>query len=107
MFGLSEGYREEIVGRVVRNLLDVQILRLVEVEPLWGYRIKKQFESDFNVKLRHGALYPTLNVLEQRGFLLSRRQQKDGRARKVYAITTSGREFLSSYYGVLREQIRC
>jgi len=102
---MGEAYRKEIVERITRNLLDLQLLRLVQAQPLWGYRIKKKVETDFQVKLRHGALYPMLNSLEQRGFLTSQKQQQGGRARKVYTITKSGRKFLQVYYNILREQI--
>jgi PadR family transcriptional regulator PadR len=78
---------------------------LVKTQPLWGYKIKKKVEASFNVKLRHGALYPTLNSLEQNGFLESKKEQKDGRARKVYSITTKGIEYLQSYYTVVKEQL--
>jgi len=78
---------------------------MVKTEPIWGYKIKKQVEANFNIKLRHGALYPALNSLEKKGFLESYKQQKDGRARKVYNITTCGREYLQTYYCVLAEQI--
>jgi len=78
---------------------------MVKAQPLWGYKIKKQVEANFNVKLRHGALYPALNSLEQNGFLESQKQQKDGRARKVYSITVKGREYLQSYYSIVKEQL--
>ena len=55
------------------------------------YRIKKQVEAEFNIKLKHGALYPALNGLEARGFLESKRQRKSGRFRKVYAVTENGK----------------
>jgi PadR family transcriptional regulator, regulatory protein PadR len=78
---------------------------MVKAEPLWGYKIKKQVEANFNIKLRHGALYPALNSLERKGFLESQKQQKDGRARKVYSLTEHGKEYLQIYYSVLKEQI--
>ena len=102
---MGEAYRKEIVQRITRNLLDIQLLRLVQAQPLWGYRIKKKVETDFQVKLRHGALYPMLNSLEKRGFLTSQKQQQGGRARKVYTITKNGRKFLQTYYKILREQL--
>ena len=102
---MGEAYRKEIVQRITRNLLDIQLLRLVQAQPLWGYRIKKKVETDFQVKLRHGALYPMLNGLEKRGFLTSEKQQQAGRARKVYTITKNGRKFLQTYYNILREQL--
>ena len=102
---MGEAYRKEIVQRITRNLLDIQLLRLVQAQPLWGYRIKKKVETDFQVKLRHGALYPMLNSLEKRGFLTSQKQQQGGRVRKVYTITKNGRKFLQTYYNILREQL--
>src|SRR4030066_2429864 len=102
---MAETYREEIVQRITKSLLDIQLLRLVQAQPLWGYRIKKKVETDFQVKLRHGALYPMLNSLEKKGFLTSQKQQQSGRARKVYTITKEGRKFLQAYYTILREQL--
>lgn len=102
---MSEEYREEILHRLIKNLLDIQILRMVKTEPIWGYMIKKKAEQNFNIKLRHGALYPMLNDLEKRSFLSSERQTKDGRVRKVYSITNEGKEYLQSYYNIIQEQI--
>ncbi len=102
---MSETYKKEIVQHIIRNLLDIQLLRIVQAQPTWGYKIKKQVEADFNIKLRHGALYPTLNALEQRGFLESKKQQKDGRSRKVYAITENGKTYLQTYYSVLLAEV--
>jgi DNA-binding PadR family transcriptional regulator len=103
---LTENFRGEIVQRIIRNLLDIQILKLINVEPMWGYMIKKRFEAAFDVKLRHGALYPTLNALERKGFLKSQKQQYKGRMRKVYNITERGREYLEVYNSILKEQIK-
>ena len=74
---------------------------------MWGYRIKKQVEAKFDVKLRHGALYPLLNTLEQQGFLTSEKQQHGGRTRKVYTITRKGMQYLEAYNSILKEQIEC
>lgn len=73
---------------------------------MWGYKIKKQVETNFEVKLRHGALYPLLNTLEAKGFLASQRQQQGGRIRKVYNITNKGKEYVEAYDSVLKEQIQ-
>ena len=102
---MSETYKKEIVQHIIRNLLDMQLLRIVQAQPTWGYNIKKQVEADFNIKLRHGSLYPALNTLEQRGFLKSKKQQKDGRSRKIYAITENGKAYLQTYYDILQGQL--
>jgi PadR family transcriptional regulator PadR len=102
---MTETYQTELVQRIIKNLLDVQLLRMVQAQPLWGYKIKKKVEENFQVKLRHGALYPMLNNLEEKGFLTSQRQTKGGRARKVYTITKNGKAYLQSYYSILKDQI--
>ena len=103
---MAENYKKELVQRIFTNLLDIQLLRLIEAQPLWGYKIKKNAEKDFQIKLRHGALYPMLNRIEQKGFLTSQKQRQSGRTRKVYTITKSGKEYLQSYYDTLRKQLQ-
>lgn len=100
---MSETYKKEIVQHLIKNLLDVQLLRIVQSQPTWGYRIKKQVEIEFNIKLRHGALYPTLNSLERKGFLESKTQQESGRSRKVYVITEEGKVYLQTYRNTIKE----
>ena len=102
---MSDPYKERLVQRITKNLLDVQILRLVQMRPMWGYMIKKYAETKFDVKVRHGALYPLLNNLEKESFLTSEKQSKGGRKRKVYMITQKGRHYLETYEGILREQL--
>jgi PadR family transcriptional regulator PadR len=104
---LAEDLKKELVQRITRNLLDIQILRLIRTQPMWGYRIKKQVETRFGVKLRHGVLYPLLNELERKDFLTSQRQQQGGRTRKVYSLAGRGREYIEMYEDVLKEQIEC
>jgi DNA-binding PadR family transcriptional regulator len=88
------------------NLLDVYLLRIVQKESLWGYKIKKNIEHTFGIKIRHSILYPTLNDLEKKGFLNSQKQTKSGRARKVYTVTGKGKKYIESYYAVLTDQIK-
>jgi len=62
-------------------------------------------EALFGVTLRHGALYPLLNKLEQKGFLTSAKQKQGGRTRKVYTITRKGKQYIEAYAGILKEQL--
>ncbi len=102
---MTENFKREIVQRITKNLLDIQILKLIGTEPTWGYRIKKHVEAEFGIKLRHGALYPLLNTLEHRGFLTSQKQQQGGRTRKVYTITKKGKGYIETYNDILRGQV--
>ncbi len=102
---MAEKYQKGIVQRIIKNLLDIQLLRLVNTHPLWGYKIKKKLETEFHMKIRHGALYPMLNRLERQGFLTSQNQRQGGRTRKVYTITKSGKDYLQGYYEILKKQL--
>lgn len=102
---LSENFEEEFVQRIVRNFLDIQILRLIQTEPMWGYRILKEMENKYKMKIRHGVLYPLLNSLEAKGFLKGRKVVKKGRIRKVYRITSGGSQIIESYCNVLKQQL--
>jgi len=103
---MSEVFKKGIVQRITRNLLDIQMLRLIQTQPMWGYMIKKQAEARFSVKLRHGALYPLLNKLEKESFVTSQKQQQGGRTRKVYKITQKGEQYVEAYRSVLHEQMK-
>ncbi len=98
-------FSSEIKRRFIKGFLDVFILQLVDAKSTWGYDIIKKTESEFKVKLRHGALYPTLNRLESTGFLKSRTQLQKGHARKIYDITKKGKLYLHSYNNFIREQL--
>ncbi|MEM2995248.1 MAG: PadR family transcriptional regulator [Candidatus Bathyarchaeia archaeon] len=102
---MAEKFKKEIVQRITRNLLDIQILKLINAEPMWGYKIKKTIEATTGIKLRHGALYPLLNALEKKGFITSQKQKQGGRIRKVYTITANGKSYIETYHSILKEQI--
>ena len=102
---MAETYKKELVQHIIKNQLDIQLLRTVKAQPTWGYDIKKQVEIAFNIKLRHGALYPTLNLLEKKGFLKSANHQIGRRPRKVYTITEEGELYLQTYNDIMRTLI--
>ena len=102
---LTEDPRKQIVQRINRTFLDILVLRLIQAEPMWGYKIIKKTEKLFEIKLRHGALYPLLNTLETGGYVISQKTTKRGRVRKVYQITPKGTELVDTYHDVLKEQL--
>lgn len=95
----------ELEHRLVKDFLDILILLLVKTQPTWGYMIIKKTESEYGVKLRHGALYPMLNSLEARGLIRSKKQLEKGRVRKVYEITSEGRQMLDAYFEFIKRQM--
>ena len=101
-----EDFAGDMKRRFVKNFLDLILLQLIKAKPIWGYRIIKRTEQRYGIKLRHGALYPSLNALEAAGFLRSRRTLVKGRMRKIYEITLKGKQLIGSYHSFLKEQMQ-
>ena len=51
--------------RVVKNNLDLIILRLLSSKPRWGYEVNIAIRDKFRVYLSAGTLYPLLHSLEE------------------------------------------
>jgi DNA-binding PadR family transcriptional regulator len=102
---MEENLKKEIVQHITKNLLDIQILALISKEPAWGYKIKKQLEAFSGLKIRHGALYPLLKKLEDKGLIKSQKQQQGKRVRKIYTATQKGKQYVEAYYNILKEQV--
>lgn len=96
---------QKMKRRFVKSFLDMLILKLIQTKPMWGYKILKETESLYQVKLRHGALYPLLNTLEAKGYIKSTKQLQKGRIRKVYNITQKGTNLIKTYQNFLKQQL--
>jgi len=103
---LTENASEQLVQRIVRNLLDIHILRLLQVEPTWGYNIIKKVKTLYGIRIRHGVLYPLLNRLEKNDYVKSKKEIQKGRIRKTYEITQKGKQLTQTYYNILKQQLR-
>ncbi|MCC5637200.1 PadR family transcriptional regulator [Nostoc sp. CHAB 5844] len=80
--------------RTRRGDMKFILLGLVSERPQHGYELIKELETrrgGFH-RLSPGSVYPTLQMLEEGGYLTS--EQVDGK--RVYTITDSGRQLLSN-----------
>lgn len=70
------------------------ILNLLEQQDLYGYQLIKELEqrSDGTFALKEGTLYPILHSMEAEQWVESYWQEAEGRKRKYYRITESGRQ---------------
>lgn len=103
---LNEAFIKDMKRRFVRSFLDMLVLKLIQNEPIWGYKILKETEALYQIKLRHGALYPLLNALEANGFIKSKKELQKGRIRKVYQITSKGTQLIKTYQDFLTQQMQ-
>ena len=85
---------------VSRNLVSgntsMLLLKLLSEKDMYGYEmidtLSTRSEQVFELKV--GTLYPLLHSLVQNGYLNSYDQQVNGKLRKYYQITASGRRYL-------------
>jgi len=103
---MEENLKKEIVQHITKNLLDIQILHIINKQPTWGYKIKKQIEATSGLKIRHGALYPLLRKLEEKGLITSQKQKQGKRTRKIYTTTEKGKTYIQTYYNIIAEQMQ-
>lgn len=73
-------------------LIECLILSMVEREDSYGYQISQSVKLVSNIK--ESTLYPILRKLVQKGCLTTYNQEFQGRNRKYYSITESGKEEL-------------
>lgn len=76
--------------------LKLVVLRLLEEKPRHGYDIIKALEERSNglYTPSPGAVYPTLQLLEEMGYA---RAVDDGNGRRIYEITDEGRKHLAEH----------
>lgn len=73
-------------------LIEFLILSVVESQDSYGYEISQTVKIVADIK--ESTLYPILKKLEKNGYLTTYSQEIQGRKRKYYSITDSGKEQL-------------
>ena len=77
----------------VQGHVDGMLLAVLSSGPLHGYAVTEELRrrSGGEFDLAEGTIYPALHRLESSGLLASRWEVVDGRRRRVYALSSSGR----------------
>lgn len=82
---------------IVRGHLDALLLAALEGGPLHGYAIIEvlQARSGGVLDLPTGSVYPALRRLERARYLSGKWSTVDGRRRRTYQLTRSGKQALA------------
>ena len=72
------------------------LLKLLSSEDMYGYQIILELarRSSNVFEMKEGTLYPVLKKLENSGYVTSYQAEANGRTRKYYRLTQSGRKEL-------------
>jgi len=91
-----------------KGTLPTLILEALVREPSHGYRIAQGIKerSEGVLDFKEGTLYPALHKLENEGMVDSYEEVKNGRPRRYYRITKSGRAALAKDRAEWRELSR-
>jgi len=82
---------------LLQGTLDLLILRILVVGSQHGQGIARAIQqtSEEELLVEHGALYPALQRLEERGWISAKwGTSSNNRAARFYSLTTSGRKQL-------------
>ena len=84
-----------------RGDLKFVILRLVSDKPMHGYEVMQALEEEAGgcYKASPGSVYPTLQMLEDEGYVRCREEE----GKKVYEITDEGRKYLDDHGDLVDE----
>ena len=86
-----------------RGLLDVCVLATIKDDESYGYMIIKDMKP--YITLSESTLYTILKRLETGSMITVRTAEHNGRLRKYYSITDTGRERLDEFRREWREVV--
>ncbi|MEZ5409822.1 MAG: helix-turn-helix transcriptional regulator [Acidimicrobiales bacterium] len=88
-------------GQSLKGHLDLLLLSVIATGPKHGYAVMEalRLASSEAFDLAEGTIYPALNRLERDGLLGSEWSEVQGRRRRTYHLTASGRKALTEQRG--------
>ncbi len=84
------------------GLIRLHVLHHAAERPIYGSWMIEELRAH-GYEISHGTLYPMLHGLARKGYLKVRQEGPGKRARRLYTITTQGREALTAAKGKVRE----
>jgi DNA-binding PadR family transcriptional regulator len=90
------------VREFIRGAVRLHVLHHAAEEGVHGARLAEELRRH-GYQISPGTLYPTLHRMEAEGLLRSQQHQTNGRVRRVYRITPTGRRALRDARRLLAE----
>jgi DNA-binding PadR family transcriptional regulator len=87
-------YQKEAQTKLTKGLLDLIVLHFLDYQPMHGYQIITKIRRTFGVYFGPSTVYPLLTSLEKKGHVESHWNMKGERPRKVYELTSQGKNLL-------------
>lgn len=91
-----------MLREIFLGFIRVHILYHASQSPIFGLDMIRELD-EHGYRVSPGTMYPILARLEKEGFLLSEKVNVDGKIRKYYTITESGKAVLNEARVKVRE----
>lgn len=86
--------QKEVQTKLAKGLLNLIVLQLLDTRPMHGYQIITKIRRNFGVYFGPSTIYPLLASLEKKGQVESKWNMTSQRPRKVYELTSKGKNVL-------------
>jgi len=87
-------FQKEVQAKLAKGLLDLIVLEFLDSQPMHGYQIISKIRKSFGVYFGPSTVYPLLASLEKKGHVESHWNMESERPRKVYELTSQGKNML-------------
>ena len=98
-----------IAKELIKGTIRTIVLRLLAQNgKMYGYEIMQTIDknTDGQIKLTFGSLYPILHKLEEDGIIISETENLGKRIRKYYMLTSSGKKETDSKISELKNFVK-
>jgi PadR family transcriptional regulator PadR len=86
--------QKEIQTKLTKGLLDLIVLQFLDSQPMHGYQVITKIRKCYGVYFGPSTVYPLLSSLEKKGYVSSCWSMETERPRKIYKLTSEGRNLL-------------
>jgi len=87
--------QKEVSTKLIKGLLDMIILQFLSTEPMHGYQAITKIRKKYGVYFGPSTIYPLLGTLEKKGYVQSNWNMDFERPRKIYSLTSDGKNMLN------------
>lgn len=88
---------ESLIEAFIRGFSKPIILWLIFLKPMHGYDLMVEFKNITGKRLKPNIVYPFLNSLENKGYVVGTWIKNGKRKAKSYRLTTKGVRLLASF----------
>lgn len=85
--------KEKLLQDLLLGFIKIHILHHADKERIYGQEFNEELQRH-GYQISYGTLYPLFHKLEKSGYLISESENVNGKIRRYYSITKSGKKIL-------------